>query len=281
MNQRLIDKLLDILIGIFIFLTLLFAGMEGYEYLQIQSRKETINDYLYIQGVESSKETFSSLEPEVPSQKELNDSKIYPKEKESKEDYKEVIPVVSKDFFEEYPKAVAWLYEPALEINYPIMQAQDNDYYLTHSYDDTGNRYGSLFLDSRCRMEDDVLLIHGHNARIRTMFGGLRSYVDSSYVAAHPTMWFGIKNPSASCADVALEEYQIKMVSIVCDTARIYSVLDEAAISELKENAFSFFEIDSKEPEVPHDAQIILLSTCYGVSGTDKRLVIAIQRTIK
>lgn len=70
-----------------------------------------------------------------------------------------------------------WIKEPTGLIDLPIMHYTDNSFYLEHDAEGNPSKYGAIFLDARCRVNDDVLLIHGHNTKSGDMFGFLKSYV--------------------------------------------------------------------------------------------------------
>ena len=89
------------------------------------------------------------------------------------------------------PDFVGWIYVPDSQISYPIMQGEDNDFYL-HSDPDGGyDRLGSIFLDYRCSRDfsDPVNFIFGHNMASGKMFGSIRSFRSRSAFAAHRYGW--------------------------------------------------------------------------------------------
>lgn len=156
---------------------------------------------------------------------------------------------------------IGWVYIDGI-VNEPIMQAEDNAYYLTHSYDGSKSRYGSAFLDCDCKLNDPFLLIYGHNVKGGRIFGSLKLLRDEK------------KSRTAEakiCFAPAYEykKYKVCMVSVVQETNDIFALSDIPA--QLKANAlFIINEIDVEQ-------QTVLLSTCYGNAGTDKRIIIALQ----
>ena len=78
----------------------------------------------------------------------------------------------------------------------PIVQGEDNDYYLTHTYYDEKNKGGSIFADYRCRIEEEYtspnLVLYGHNQEDGTMFGNLKNYKqDLEFYAENPVVTIG------------------------------------------------------------------------------------------
>lgn len=81
------------------------------------------------------------------------------------------------------PDTVGWIYIPNTTISYPIVQGQDNDYYLYHDFDgDEGwlAEIGSIFLEARNSPEwtDQSIFIYGHHLNDGSMFSPL-SKIDS------------------------------------------------------------------------------------------------------
>lgn len=89
------------------------------------------------------------------------------------------------------PDLVAWLYCPGTVIDYPIVQGDDNSYYLNHLADGTKNKNGCLFIDTSNASDfsDDNTLIYGHNMASGSMFASLLDYADQDYYQAHPVMY--------------------------------------------------------------------------------------------
>ena len=63
-------------------------------------------------------------------------------------------------------------------INYIVAQESDNDYCLTHLYDDTASKAGSLFIDyeNASAFTDKNTVIYGHKMRDWPMFSSLKEF---------------------------------------------------------------------------------------------------------
>ena len=87
--------------------------------------------------------------------------------------------------------SIAWLYCPDTVIDYPVMRADDYNYYLHHLPDGTANANGTLFIDYNCAPDfsDRLTVIYGHHMGSGKMFGGLKGYKDQSYYEEHPYMY--------------------------------------------------------------------------------------------
>ena len=72
---------------------------------------------------------------------------------------------------------IGWIYSPDTTINYPVMQGDDNDYYLKHLADGTENRNGCPFLDVQNRPDftDNNSIIYGHHMQT---FGSIQEHTD-------------------------------------------------------------------------------------------------------
>ena len=75
--------------------------------------------------------------------------------------------------------------------SYPVLQGEDNAYYLSHAWDGTENTAGSIFLDYRAspNLTDFHTLIYGHRMRDGSMFGSLRQYNDAEFWRQHPSVY--------------------------------------------------------------------------------------------
>ncbi len=83
-----------------------------------------------------------------------------------------------------------WIQIEDTSINYPLLQTEDNDYYLTHNYKKEKNSYGSVFINSNSNLKDNNsnVIIYGHNMKDGQMFNDLLKYQDKDFYEKHPTI---------------------------------------------------------------------------------------------
>ena len=72
-------------------------------------------------------------------------------------------------------ETVGWIVVDGTNINYPIVLGNDNEFYLTHDFNNDFSIGGWLFMDYRNSplMEDRNTIIYGHNLFNKTAFGAL------------------------------------------------------------------------------------------------------------
>ena len=153
---------------------------------------------------------------------------------------------------------VAYISVDGTKINYPVVQAADNDYYLNHSFDKSYRNTGWIFLDYRNNLlEDNNTIFYGHNLLNKTAFGSVSNIFTDN--------WF---HNSSHIIKIKLENNQIytyQIFSTYYSDPNVYylqtnfSTTTEytAFLKHIKEKSNRDFEI-----EVNATDKIITLSTC-------------------
>ncbi|MCM1182699.1 MAG: class B sortase [Roseburia sp.] len=87
---------------------------------------------------------------------------------------------------------VGWLTIPGTVIDYPVMQCEDDEYYLHHGFYGDEDKYGCLYVRARADVNTPGtnFLIYGHNMKDGTMFGSLDEYRSKSFYEEHPSLYF-------------------------------------------------------------------------------------------
>jgi sortase B len=83
----------------------------------------------------------------------------------------------------------AWLTVDGTNIDYPVVQAPNNRYYLTRTADRKTSKQGALFIEYRNdpHFTDFSTIIYGHNLKSGKMFGRLEKFKDKKYFEQHKT----------------------------------------------------------------------------------------------
>lgn len=156
------------------------------------------------------------------------------------------------------PDVIGWLYCPGTVINYPVVQGDDNDYYLHRSLKKKKLAGGTLFADCHCSAELGGcrnLLIYGHNMKNGSMFGVLEHYKKQSFYNKHPVLYY--LTPEHNYKIEAFAGYVTK------DNASVYgvdSMTEKQFLSFLQQaKKLSSFRSDTI---CTADDRLITLSTC-------------------
>ena len=97
----------------------------------------------------------------------------------------------------------SWIKIDDTKINYPVLQGNDNEYYLNHDYENNQNKYGSIFMKAEADVNDpnSNLIIYGHHMKDGEMFTGIMQYENKSFYDEH--------NQISLTTDNEVREYQV------------------------------------------------------------------------
>ena len=154
---------------------------------------------------------------------------------------------------------VGWIKMESLNINYPLVQTTNNDFYLTNSFDKTYNKAGWIFVDYRNILDgtDRNIVIYGHNRRDGSMFGNLKNILKDQ------------KN---------IDKKDMKILLVINNKIQEYHVFSAYSISKEKYYLTTYFNNDKEfqdyinrainnsvidfNKNVSIEDKIITLSTC-------------------
>ena len=149
-----------------------------------------------------------------------------------------------------------------LEINntdykVPIMQANDNDYYLNHTPDNKKNYMGSIYLDFRVDIDKNKkLLIYGHNSsNIDMPFKILENYYDKIFYQEHKYIEI-----TTSTQKKKYEIFSIYVETSDFDYMNIIFNNDEEYLKHL--NKLKDKSMYSTQTELTSSDEILILQTC-------------------
>lgn len=169
---------------------------------------------------------------------------------------------------------VGWLKVDAVNINIPIVQTTDNDFYLSHDIDKKPNQLGWVFVDARNDLEfmGTNTVLYGHNASNKQMFGSLKDIFEVKKDEVDKAKIIQLTTPSKQrvfeIVSVYVTTYEDwEYVKVYFDGYEDKKKFVDRLVSKNKMPIFKNHLINTND-------NFLTFSTCYGQAGTDKRLVI-------
>lgn len=155
-------------------------------------RSKAKSDYSELQVLVRQEEYENKTEPAITNETALNIA-VKPEVVDAKESNLIQRQKTSMDFStlkEINPDIIGWIRAEGTNIDYPIAQTDNNDYYLSHLYNKDWNSNGTIFADYRNAgdFSDRNTVIYGHHMKNGTMFQALEEYKDQEFYDVNPTM---------------------------------------------------------------------------------------------
>ena len=155
------------------------------------------------------------------------------------------------------PDVVGWISIPGTAVDYPVLQTEDNVYYLDHDIYGETSRAGTLFMDYRMLLDgtDRHQIIYGHHTRDGSMFTSLMDYKDESFFNANRLIYL----------DQLFEKQTWEIFSAYVTSTDFYYIEtrfsgdeDWLAFMEMVQDRSKF----NTEVTLSADDQMLTLSTC-------------------
>lgn len=165
-------------------------------------------------------------------------------------------------------ETIGWINLPGTNINYPFVQTNNNEYYLSHSFDKTSNKAGWIFLDFRNNITNlnKNTILYGHSRVNNTMFGSLKNTLKET--------WYNNQNNHIIRLSTDIENtmWQIFSVYTIPET-NDYIKTDFNNNEEFKTfvNMLSSRSLYEFNTNISDEDYILTLSTCY---KTNERIVV-------
>lgn len=169
---------------------------------------------------------------------------------------------------ESIPDLVGWIYGEDTAISYPVVQGEDNAYYLRHMADGRSNASGAIFMDVRNQAHTPLSneILYGHHMKNGSMFAGLMAYKSQTYYEAHPCFYY--------LTEEKTYRLEILRAGVTTGTSDIFqsafrTKLDRAAY----EKEWKYINVLTPVFDEAPDAPLMTLSTC-SYEMADARFVV-------
>lgn len=164
-----------------------------------------------------------------------------------------------------------WIQIENTNINYPVVQGSDNDYYLKHNFRKESNISGTVFVESANDIDNDKnIILYGHNMRNGTMFNNITNYKEESF--------FNEDNKINIIMNNTLYEYEVFSV-YVKNVSEVNLAIGFASEDEFINYAYNQAEESLYKKDVDFSAEdnLITLVTC-SYEFTDARTIVVARR---
>jgi len=155
-------------------------------------------------------------------------------------------------------QVIGWLKVKGTQVDYPVVQATDNDYYLKRNLEKQYNVGGWIFADYKNKLDgtDKNIVIYGHNMRDNSMFGNLKNILNEE--------WYNNEENYIIDFVTENEEQKYQVFSVYKIEKEDYYINTEFKNNEfakfietLKERSIKDFNVETTEVD-----KILTLSTC-------------------
>ena len=181
-------------------------------------------------------------------------------------------PLSSVDFtnlLKQNKDTIGWLIVNNTNVNYPVVQTTNNDYYLKHAFDRSSNSAGWVYADFRNNFDDlsKNTVIYAHGRKDKVMFGSLTNTLNSKWYKNkdNQIIQFSTLKYNTMWQIFAIYKYEAESYYITTDFSSDESFMEFA--KTMKNRSIYDFFIDLNK-----DDKILTLSTCYNDNGI--RLVV-------
>ncbi|HLR09386.1 MAG TPA: class B sortase [Bacillota bacterium] len=181
------------------------------------------------------------------------------------------------ELLDQNPDVVGWIAIDDTNIDYPIVQSQNNTDYLTQDFNKNESSAGSIFMDFRNHIESlgRNTIIYGHRMKDGSMFKHLTKFLDRDFFTNHRTFDF----------DTLYDSYNAEIFAVYNTTTDFNYIQTDFDSDEDFEQLLADIRNESlyeTDVDVDTDDQIITLSTCdYELDEDEGRLVVQAKLTKK
>lgn len=171
---------------------------------------------------------------------------------------------------------IGWIRIDGTDIDYPVVQAADNSFYLHHNFNQESAICGAIFMDYRndIDLSREHLILYGHQMKDGSMFKQLNGYKDKDFYKEHPEITLYLRNQKYSYDVVAV------YVTNIARSGGYYNYLHGNTREEQTEylqNKMAAYQLYDTGLTVTQDDELLSLSTCE-YSSTNGRLIVLAKR---
>lgn len=187
------------------------------------------------------------------------------------------LPIDFEGLWEINPEIYAWLEIPGTNINYPVLQHEEDDqsYYLTRDMYGEAQQAGSIYTEyyNHKDFQDPNTIIYGHNMKNGSMFHDLRYFAEQEFFDEHKELYIYMPEKILKYEIIACYEYDDRHLLGSFDFSD-----EEVYANYLEEmmNPRSMYTMVREGVELTTEDRLITLSTCVANKPNNRRLLQAV-----
>jgi sortase B len=199
----------------------------------------------------------------------------------------------AEELLAQNPDTIGYISIEGTDVDNPVVQTVDNDYYLHIAFDGTDHRAGTVYMDFRDvfswqeDMHSENIVLYGHNMADNSMFGSLRRYrQDLEFYKEAPIIKFSSN----------YKEYSYVIFGLVITAGSAAPPNDDLYADPMTWEGFPYWNMEELDTEkhfnyyvdtiesmnmiennvdVEVGDDLLTLSTCYSDEDNSRFLVVA------
>lgn len=207
---------------------------------------------------------------------------------------KEKVPTILDEYVSLYKRnsdIVGWINIEGTAVDYPILQTDDNNFYLDNNFDKEYSRSGSIFADHRASITPESrsanIVLYGHNMASGEFFASIMNYKAYNdrldYYSAHPVINM----------DTIYEKGKYKIFAAMTTNVdeedgevfkyfKIHEFKTKGEFNDYVGKVLDRSMFYNPDVDVTYGDEIITLSTCdFSMGSADLRFVVFARRVRK
>ena len=233
-NKKYKKVIFNIIVYMILFFVLIYSGIKIFKWYQDKTNNSKITE-------------------------QIKSTVMVKEENEDKNENKEEYAIDFNKLKEQNNETVAWIKVNNTKVEYPVVKATDNSFYLNHSFDKSKNSAGWIFADYENKFDntDKNIVIYGHNMRDDSMLGSLKSILNSDWYDNEENTNIALYTEKEKSIYKVFSIYKIESEDYYIRTEFSSENEFEKFIETLKKRSIKNFNID-----ISKEDSILTLSTC-------------------
>ncbi len=174
------------------------------------------------------------------------------------------------------PDVIGWVRIPQTRIDYPVLQGEDNEFYLKHTWEGKPNGVGAIFMEHQnlTDLTDFNTILYGHNMNDGSMFAQLKRFASKWQWERSPYVY--LATDQGVYRYEIFSAYQAKVDSIAYRLSFRQADMQKEFLVQSKSASQLYNDV---APEITD--RILTLSTCSGNGYTNRWIVQARLKMIR